>query len=102
MQISKKEYLLLKKLYKKKRTVSECPERESLLGKKLIVAEISGVINGVVQISDMCEITNSGIIAYEEYRFAHSTVKWTSIRSWIAIIISLTALAFTIINFFSS
>lgn len=101
MQISQKEYLILKKLYKGKQSLTDCPERESLLTKKLITAEIDGMNDGIIQISDICEISNSGIIAYEEYRFKHSTVKWTSIRSWIAIVISLLALVCAIIGLFA-
>ena len=79
----------------------ESNERDSLYSKKLISVEITGMKEDIVQFSDMYQITNSGIIAFEEYRFAHSTVKWTSIRSWIAIVISAIALTFTIINYFS-
>ena len=100
MTISKKEYLLLKKLYRKNRVLPESDERTSLLDKKLITTEIVGMDENGFKLSDLYEITNAGIIAFEDYRFSHSTVKWTSIRSWIAIIISLIALSFTAINIY--
>ena len=102
MQISKKEYQLLKNLYRKSRILPESRERESLLNKKLIAAEVSGMENGIIQFSDQYEITDSGIVAFEEYRFTHSTVKWTSIRSWIAILISVAAITLTAINIYLS
>lgn len=95
MQISKKEYSLLKKLYRKKQALPESLERESLFDKGFITVAITGMENGITQFSEQFEITNAGIVAFEEYHFTHSTVKWTSIRSWIAIVISLIALVFT-------
>lgn len=102
MQISQKEYKLLKKLYRKKRVLPESRERESLFSKGFITVEVSGMVDGITQFSEQFGITNPGIIAFEEYRFAHSTVKWTSIRSWMAILISVIALTFTAINFYLS
>lgn len=102
MQISEKEYKLLKKLYRKKRVLPASQERESLFNKGFITVEITGMVNDIIQYSDEYGITDSGIIAFEDYRFAHSTAKWTSIRSWIAIVISVIALTFTAISFYQT
>jgi len=93
--ITKNEYKLLKKIYRKNEletsnALTEILENKNLIEHKLIKTNRDG--------SEVKEknytITNAGILAIEET----SSLKWSSIRSWIAIAISLIALVFSIIS----
>ena len=95
MIITKNEYKLLKKIYRKNgletsNDLTEILENKNLIEHKLIKMNRDG--------SEVKEknytITNAGILAIEET----SSLKWSSIRSWIAIAISLIALVFSIIS----
>ena len=102
MNISAKEFKILRKLYKRKLKLDESPEIRALLDKGFITAEITGMEDCVIQYSDYYEITNAGIVAYEEYRYSHATVRGASVRSWIAIIISVIALLISALNTYMS
>ena len=100
MQISKKEYSLLKKLYKKSTPLNNSPELERLLDNDLVFREITGMDENQMTYSDLWQITIKGKAAYEKYRQDTHGIRLTSLRSWIAIIISAIALAVSIVDKF--
>lgn len=102
MDISHAEYKLLKKLNKAKKLVVDNETSDLLLSKGLVESEVTGFINGIVQYSDKIELTNSGKIAFEQYQYSHKTARGSSLRSWIAIVISCLALIVSAVNVYMS
>ena len=97
MNISKAEYEVLKRILSGEIIPEETEELRSLAGKDMIFCEIYGVVDEEIH-SSKYKVTNTGVIAYEEYRFRYVTTRNASIRSWIAIIISVLALVISAIN----
>ena len=93
--ITKSEYKLLKKIYRKNGLEISNDLTEILENKHLIEHKrIKMNRDGSEEKAKKYTITNAGILAIEET----SSLKWSSIRSWIAIAISLIALIFSIIS----
>lgn len=100
MQLSINEYKILKKLYKKKYPLDDSPELERLLDNDLVFREITGMDENQMTYSELWQITIKGKAVYEKYRQDTHGIRMTSLRSWIAIIISAIALAVSIIDKF--
>lgn len=100
MQLSINEYKILKKLYKKSYPLTESPELERLLDNGLVFREITGMNRNQMTYSESWQTTIEGKAAYEKYRQETHGIRMTSLRSWIAIIISAIALAISIIDKF--
>ena len=100
MQLSKNEYKILKKLYKNNSPLEDSPERERLLNNDFIYRKMTGMNEVQTTYSKTWQITVDGRAAYEKYRQDTHGIRMTSLRSWIAIIISAVALAVSIIDKF--
>lgn len=94
MDISKKEYELLKKFKKSEYLIVNDEISDILLEKELIAHKTSKVNrDGSITKSPELVITNAGIIAFEKYYEEHREMQRTSFHAWAALIISLLALA---------
>lgn len=94
MDITKKEYELLKKFKKAEHLIVNNEISAILLEKELIVHKTSKVNrDGSITKSPELVITNSGMIACEKYYEEHREMRRTSFHAWAALIISLLALA---------
>ena len=100
MQLSINEYKILKKLYRKSSPLEDSPELKRLPDNNLIYSEITGMDEVQTTYSNTWQITVEGKVAYEKYRQDTHGIRMTSLRSWIAIIISAIALAVSIIDKF--
>ena len=98
MNISHDEYKLLKKMYYRKELIIK-NNISATLEKKHLIEIVEAFLN-----KDGSEkafryvMTNDGVIAFEQYREEHLNKRNISIRSWIAIVISLIALIVTILK----
>ena len=98
MNISRNEYKLLKKMYYRKELIMK-NNISATLEKKHLIEIVEAFLN-----EDGSEkafryvMTNDGVIAFEQYREERLNKRNISIRSWIAIVISLIALIVTILK----
>ena len=98
MNISRNEYKLLKKMYYRKELIMK-NNISATLEKKHLIEIVEAFLN-----EDGSEkafryvMTNDGVIAFEHYREERLNKRNISIRSWIAIVISLIALIVTILK----
>ncbi|MCR5601556.1 MAG: hypothetical protein K6G33_12535 [Ruminococcus sp.] len=94
MDITKKEYELLKKFKRAEYLIISDDITDILLDKGLIAHKTSKVNrDGSTTESPELVITNNGMIAYEKYYEEHREMRRTSFHAWAALIISLLALA---------
>ncbi len=99
MNITKDEYKLLKRFYTHKNVIINNETSEILIQKELIEPQsIKSQRNGLLLYSPELVITNAGKLAFEQYREERLNKRNISIRSWIAIVISLIALIVTILK----
>lgn len=93
MNITKNEYKALKKYYKSEYLTVSSDVSKELSRKGLIEQyEVIDRIKGRNKYSDKLRITAEGRICYEHFHKTHRKEFFNSVRSWIAIIISLIAL----------
>ena len=98
MNISRNEYKFLKKMYYRKEIIIK-NNISATLEKKHLIEIVEAFLN-----EDGSEkafryvMTNDGVIAFEQYREERLNKRNISIRSWIAIVISLIALIVTILK----
>lgn len=98
MNISVAEYKLLKKFYRKKELIVK-NDISDILERKHFIEIIEAYLNDDgSEKSFKYVITNDGVVAFEIYREEHRNIRNISIRSWIAIIISLIALIVTMLK----
>ncbi|MBQ8960895.1 MAG: hypothetical protein IJ071_06725 [Ruminococcus sp.] len=94
MDITKKEYELLREIRRTEYLIVNNEISDILLKKELIAHKTSKVNrDGSVTNSPELVITNKGMIAYEKYYEEHREMRRTSFHAWIALVISLLALA---------
>lgn len=104
MEISKAEYKLLKKIFRNKKMAINNEISDVLLSKGLVKSDF--VCMTIDSVSDDCvsndsdelQLTNDGIIAYENYHNKKLSVRRACIQSWIAIGISASSLAVSLIS----
>lgn len=98
MEISKAEYKILRKMSQNKKMVINNEITDTLLSKGLVTSEILGMNEDcVTEYSNKLELTNDGVIAYENYHDKIVSVRRANIQSWIAIAISIGSLAVSVI-----
>ena len=99
MNITKDEYKILKKFYTHKKLIINKETTEILIEKKLIKYQTKKAErNGLLPCTTELVITNAGKLAFEQHREERLNKRNISIRSWIAIVISLIALIVTILK----
>lgn len=90
MEISKAEYKLLKKIFRKKKITINNEISDVLLSKGLVKSNfvcmtIDSFSNDYVSNdSDELQLTNAGIVAYENYHNNKLSVRRANVQSWIA------------------
>lgn len=98
MNISHDEYKLLKKLYPQKVLHLNGYTAETLEKKNFIESIDVYLHDDSSKKTNKYSLTNDGVIAFEQYREERLNKRNISIRSWIAIVISLIALIVTILK----
>ncbi|GEM_PF-4220977 len=99
MEISKAEYKLLKKISRNKKMAINNEISDLLLSKGLLTSEfVCMTLDCVSEYSNELELTNDGVIAYENYRDKILSVRRANIQSWLAIMISIGSLAVSLIS----
>lgn len=104
MEISKAEYKLLKKIFRKKKMAINNEISDVLLSKGLVKSNfVCMTIDSFSDDygsndSDELQLTNDGIIAYENYHNRILSVRRANVQSWIAIGISTGSLAVSLIS----
>lgn len=101
MDITKKEYKLLKKFKQAEYLIISDELTDTLLDKGLIAHKTSKVNrDGSITKSPKLVITNNGMIAYEKYFENHREIHRASFHAWAALILSALALLVAIIDLF--
>lgn len=99
MEISKAEYKLLKRIFRNKELAINNEISDVLLSKGLVKSDFGCMtIDCVSNDSDKLQLTNDGIIAYENYHYQKMSVRRACVQSWLAIGISAGSLAVALIS----